>query len=101
MVLLQVLTGLFLLAAPDPSAEGLKALEEQRWDAAVSSFSKAIEADRSNYPSYFNLAFAQSMLGRDTDAAASYRRVLELKPGLYEAQLNLAILLLRMKQSPG
>lgn len=87
-------------AKPDPAADGMKALEEQRWDGAVASFSKAIEADPKDYSHHFHLGFAQSMIGRDAEAIASYRKALELKPGLYEAQLNLGILLLQTKQ-PG
>jgi len=39
------------------------------------------------------------MLGKDAEAIPSYRKVLELKPGLYEAELNLGILLLKNKQA--
>ena len=38
------------------------------------------------------------LLNRDPEAIASYKKVLELKPDLYEAQLNLGIVLLRSKQ---
>jgi tetratricopeptide (TPR) repeat protein len=91
---------LFLYQAPkaDPAEEGMKALQEQRWDAAVASFTKAAEADPKDYSHHFHLAFAKSMLGRDEEAIASYRKALELKPGLYEAQLNLGILLLQGKR---
>lgn len=94
------LLALLLWQAPtaDPAAEGIKALNEQRWDAAAASFSKAIEADAKDYSHHFHLAFALSMLSRDQDAIAEYRKALELKPGLYEAQINLGILLLRTKQ---
>ena len=34
-----------------------------------------------------------------TEAIAGYEKVLELKPGLYEAELNLGILLLDAKQA--
>src|SRR5690349_14795372 len=90
---------LWQAAKTDPAADGMKALEEQRWDAAVASFSKAIEADPKDYSHHFHLAFAHSMLGRDAEAIASYRKSLALKPGLYEAQLNLGILLLQTKQA--
>lgn len=83
----------------DPAADGMKALEEQRWDAAVASFTKAIEADPKDYSHQFHLGFAHSMLRRDAEAIAAYRTTLELKPGLYEAQLNLGILLLQTKQA--
>jgi tetratricopeptide (TPR) repeat protein len=92
---------LLLWQAPksDPAADGMKALDEQRWDAAVASFSKAIEADPKDYSHRFHLAFAHSMLRHDAEAIASYRQTLEIKPGLYEAQLNLGILLLQTKQA--
>jgi len=84
---------------PDYTADGMKALEEQRYEAAIASFTKAAEADPKDYSAYFHIALAQSLLNRDPEAIASYRKVLELKPGLYEAQLNLGIVLLRSKQA--
>lgn len=95
-----VLSAVLLLQAPaaDVAAEGLKALEEQRWQAAVDSFTKAVATDPKNHALRFNLAFALSMTGREPEAIAEYRRTLELSPGLYEAELNLGILLLNAKQ---
>ena len=84
----------------DYAAEGVKALEEQKYDAAVQSFTKAVEADAKDYYAHFHLALAYSMVDRDADGVAEYRKALELKPGLYEAQLNAGILLLRLK-NPG
>jgi tetratricopeptide (TPR) repeat protein len=90
-----------LLQVPqaNPAAEGLKALEEQRWDAAVISLTKAAEADPKNYAIHFNLAFGLSMANRLADSIREYRTTLELKPGLYEAQLNLGMLLLQEKKA--
>ncbi|HYP08689.1 MAG TPA: tetratricopeptide repeat protein [Bryobacteraceae bacterium] len=91
-----------LLAAffvPDYTAEGMKALEEQRYQAAIDIFTKAAEADPKDYSAHFHIGLAQSLLNRDADAIASYKKVLELKPGLYEAQLNLGIVLLNAKQA--
>ena len=42
-----------------------------------------------------NLALALSLQQKDPEAIAELRKTLELKPGLYEADLNLGILLLR------
>jgi len=88
---------LFLLQTPDFSADGLKALQEGKYDAAVQAFAKAIAADPADYFAHFNLAMAYSLLHQDAEGIAEYRKTLELKPGLYEAELNLAILLLRQK----
>src|SRR5262249_52571516 len=46
---------------------------------------------------HFNLALAYGFLHKDAQGIAEYRKTLELKPGLYEAELNGAILLLRQK----
>jgi tetratricopeptide (TPR) repeat protein len=84
--------------APDPSAEGLRALEANRYEEAVAYFTKAVEANAQDYAAQFHLALALSLLGRDAEAIARYKTVLELKPGLYEAELNLGIVLLRQKR---
>jgi tetratricopeptide (TPR) repeat protein len=87
---------LFFLQA-DYTTEGMKALDEGKYDAAVQAFRKAIEADSKDYFAHFNLAMAYTLLQRDPEAVAEYRQTLVLKPGLYEAQLNGGIVLLRQK----
>src|SRR5205807_4876225 len=47
----------------------------------------------------FHLALSYSLLGKPIEAIPIYKKVLELKPGLYEAELNLGILLLGQKQA--
>jgi len=98
--MLAALALFFLFQQPDFSAEGTKALDEHRYDAAALAFQKAIEADPKDFSLHFNLALAYSLLHRDADGVAEYRKTLELKPGLYEAELNAGILLLRQK-NPG
>jgi len=93
---------LLLLALEQPAdhaAEGLKALEAQDYAAAEQHLSRAVEADPSDFTARFNLALTQSLLGKRRDAIEGYRKVLSLKPGLYEAELNLGILLVLDKQS--
>src|SRR2546423_15356437 len=82
----------------DPYAEGSKALEDGRYDAAAAAFSKAIAADPKDYAAHFHLALSYSLLHRDAEGIAEYRKTLELHPGLYEAELNGGILLLRTKE---
>jgi tetratricopeptide (TPR) repeat protein len=84
-----------LLFAQDPSAAGLKALEEQNYEAAIQLFAKAVSADPKDYYSRFHLALAYSGAAQDAKAIEQYRETLALKPGLYEAELNLGILLLQ------
>lgn len=92
------LLALLFFQQPNPQAEGIKALEEQRYDAAIQVFSKAVEGDPKDYGARFHLALAYSLLNRDAEAIPEYQKVLELKPGLYEAELNLGMLLLRQKK---
>src|ERR1700738_4600195 len=67
---------------------GLKALEEQRYQAAVDNFSNAIAAEPKDYALHFNLALAYSFLNKDAEGVAEYRKVLEIKPDLYQSLLN-------------
>jgi tetratricopeptide (TPR) repeat protein len=92
-----IAVALFFLQSVDYSAEGMKALDEARYDAAVQAFTKAIETDPKDYTAHFNIALAYGFLHKDAEGIAEYRKALELKPGLYEAQLNAGILLMRQK----
>ncbi len=89
---------LFWLQTASPEADGLKALEEHRYDAAVEAFRKAIQADASDYSAHFNLAVAYGFLNRDAEGIAEYKKTLELKPGLFAAETNEGLLLLRQKK---
>jgi tetratricopeptide (TPR) repeat protein len=96
-----VLVAALLAQSVDYSAEGLKALDARKYDAAVELFRKAIAEDPKDYGARFNLALAYSFLGKDAEAIPEYKAVLELKPGLYEAELNLGKSLLRAKDAAG
>jgi tetratricopeptide (TPR) repeat protein len=90
--------GLLLAWQSNFYTQGLKALDEKRYQEAVEAFTNAVAAEPGEFTTHFNLALALSLTGKDAEAAAEYRKTLELKPGLYQAQLNLGILLMRMKQ---
>jgi tetratricopeptide (TPR) repeat protein len=70
--------------------EGMKALDAQKYDSAVELFAKAIAADPADYAAHFNRGLAFSLQKKDADAVPEYTRALELKPGLPQAQKNLA-----------
>jgi tetratricopeptide (TPR) repeat protein len=95
------LLALFVLQAPDHNASGMKALEAANYAAAAAEFQQAVAADPRDYGAHFNLALAYSFLHRDEEGIAEYRKTLELKPHLYEAELNAGILLLRQKDAAG
>lgn len=95
------IVALCFLQAADPNGAGMKALDNGNYEAAATEFQKAIAADPSDYSAHFNLALAYSMLHRDDDGIAEYRKTLELKPHLFEAELNQGILLLKRKDAAG
>lgn len=96
--MLRILLVAFWLQAADPAADGMKALEGQKYDEAVRLFTLAVEKDKEDISAQFHLGLSLSLLNRDAEAIAAYKKVLEAKPGLYEAQLNLGVLQLRQKQ---
>jgi tetratricopeptide (TPR) repeat protein len=79
--------------------EGTKALDAQKYDAAVELFTKAIAADPQDYAAHFELGLAFSLQNKDAEAIGEYTRTLELKPGLYEAELNLGLSLVRTRKA--
>ena len=81
----------------DFTSDGMKALEEGRYADAVAAFTKATAADAKDYFAHFNLAMAHTFLHQDAEAIAEYRKTLEIKPRLYEAELNCGIVLMRQK----
>jgi len=89
---------LLFFQAANPANDGMKALDEGKYDAAAEAFTKAVAADPGDYSAHFNLALAYSLLEQDDRGIAEYRKTLELQPGLYQAELNLGILLLRQKK---
>jgi Flp pilus assembly protein TadD len=84
-----------LLQAADYNEEGVKALEAGQYQVAADAFTKAVAADPKDYVAHFNLAQAYGFLHKNAEGVAEYRKTLELKPGLYEAELNAGILLMR------
>ncbi|MBZ5608775.1 MAG: tetratricopeptide repeat protein [Acidobacteriia bacterium] len=91
---------LFLAFQSNFYEQGIKALDEKRYDAAVENFINAIAAEPKDYTLFFNLALAYSLQGKDAEAVPEYKKALEMKPDLYQANLNLGISLLRLKRGP-
>ena len=89
---------LFLAQSTDFNQQGLKALDDNHYDQAIALFTQAVAADASDYGAHFNLAVAYSLAGRDAQAITEYRRALELKPGIFQAELNLGRSLFNTQQ---
>jgi tetratricopeptide (TPR) repeat protein len=89
----------FLWLQADHAEEGRKAIEANNFAAAAEHYQKAVDADPKDWASRFHLGLALSFLNKDAEAVTVYRKVLEDKPGLYQAELNLGILLLKQKSA--
>jgi tetratricopeptide (TPR) repeat protein len=99
MALPCALLALFLFApSEDFLAQGLKALDANDPVTAEPLLRQAAAAEPNDFSIHFNLALALSMQQKDADAIAEFRRALELKPALPQADLNLGMLLLRNKR---
>ncbi|MBX9603283.1 MAG: tetratricopeptide repeat protein [Bryobacteraceae bacterium] len=90
---------LFLALFQDPVGEGMKALDQRNYTAAIEAFTKAAQADPADYAARFHLGLAYSLKGDTAAAIPHFKAALERKSGLYEAQLNLGIALLDQKQA--
>lgn len=86
---------LFADGSIDPHTAGIQALQQQNYQRAVEIFTQLTSADPKDYSAFFNLAYAETALKQDDRAVAHYQQVLTLKPGLYEAELDLGMLYLR------
>jgi tetratricopeptide (TPR) repeat protein len=75
--------------------EGFQALDQKNYPAAIRIFTKIAADDPKNFSAWFNLALAESALGKDADSIEHYLRALEVKPDLYEARLNLGMVYFR------
>jgi tetratricopeptide (TPR) repeat protein len=93
------LLALLLFLQTDPAALGMKALDEQKYEQAVTHFAAALKADPDDISANFHYGLALSMANRDAEAIPAYQKVLAKQPDLFEAQLNLGVLLLRTKRA--
>ena len=74
------------LIAPANSAarmdndEGVGHYRQGHWDVAAEHFRKAVKADANSAVAHYNLGLAQDKLGKHDEAAASFKKALELAP---------------------
>ena len=70
-----------------------EALNRKDFPAAVTALKSVVARQPDLVPAWFNLGYAYSGLHQDDEAVKAYQKALELKPDLFEARLNLGILL--------
>src|SRR5262249_46799645 len=101
---MRLFVAIFISAAlfaqsPDYQADGIKALNDNNFPLAVDLLKKAVAADPEDYGAHFHLGLALSLLNKYAEAIPEYRKVLELRPRLYDAELNLGMCLLFSKDA--
>ncbi len=85
---------LSFLSAQTPLDLAQKALQAKDYPEAAKQLEQHLAAHKDDVRAWFNLAYAQTLTGDKTAAIASYVSTLALDPKLFQAHMNLAILLL-------
>jgi len=84
-------------AVEDRAADELKAaellLEKQQYAEAEEKLQALVRSQSQNPQAWFDLGFAQSHRGKNSDAVASYRKAATLDAKWFEAQQNLGLAL--------
>jgi tetratricopeptide (TPR) repeat protein len=74
-------------------------LEKQQYAEAANELQSVIKTQANNPQVWFDLGFAQSRLDRASEAAAAYKKAVELSPKWFEANLNLGLALAKSGNS--
>jgi Flp pilus assembly protein TadD len=77
------------------------ALENKDYNAAVLPLKTVTGAAPDSADAWFYLGYAYHGLHQDTEARTAYERAVQLNPELYQAQVNLGLLLFALKDLPG
>src|SRR5215831_19541949 len=88
-----VLAVLLLQSAQDIYNSANADFEAGRWADAASKYEQVLKEDAKHIPSQFNLAVCRTKLGKSEEAIAAYRTLLDQDATVYEARVNLALLL--------
>ena len=78
---------------PPKVAEAEAAMEKQDYAAAEKLLREAVAADAKDHRAWFDLGYVLNATNRRDDAIAAYRTSVEAKPDVFEANLNLGLLL--------
>lgn len=85
-----------VLSASEEAVEcnnlGAKLLEQDKTDAAIAEFQRALRLDPKYFPARLNLAYSYERAERIEDAIAAYREATNLQPRNFFAHNNLGVL---------
>lgn len=72
------------------------AIDSKDYAAAEQALNQAVKLEPKNYRAWFDLGFVYTALNRDPDAIAAYRNSITADPAVFEANLNLGLMLARI-----
>lgn len=91
-----LLFSIAVLSASEEAVEcnnlGAKLLEQDKTDAAIAEFQRALRLDPKYFPARLNLAYSYERAERIEDAIAAYREATNLQPRNFFAHNNLGVL---------
>lgn len=79
--------------------EGVKLLDQGKYDEAIAEFQKVLQSDPNLAPVHYNLGVAYERKNQPADAQAQYQEAIRLKPDFGEAYLSLGNSYLAEKKS--
>ncbi len=93
------------VAVDDPSSppeliQAESAIEKQDYVTAEPLLKKVVAQDPDNFAAWFDLGFLYNATGKTEDSIAAYRKSVAAKPGVFESNLNLGLMLVKAHQ-PG
>ena len=88
-------------ATPPEIAQAEDAIQKNDFAAAETLLKKAIDKDPKNYQAWFDLGFVLNRVGRTGESIHAYRQSVAAKPDVFESNLNLGLMLVRVNNPDG
>jgi Flp pilus assembly protein TadD len=85
-------------SVPPEVLQAESAIEKKDYATARQLLEKATAGGHPGYQAWFDLGFVYNALGRTEDSIQAYRKSVEIKPDVFESNLNLGLMLARAKQ---
>lgn len=87
--------------ASDELQQAESLMQNQKFAEAEAQLQSLTAAHSDNPQAWFDLGFTESHLGKSSDAAAAYKKSVELNPTWFEANLNLGLALAKAGDNGG
>src|SRR6266852_3940331 len=82
-------------SSPPELIQAETAIEKQDYATAEPLLKKVVASDPDNFAAWFDLGFLYNAQGKTEDSIAAYRKSVAAKPGVFESNLNLGLMLVK------